>query len=77
MQSGDQVVGFPIALQQGFDSLVLDADLHFEKLVLAFQALDIGCCDRSRLQTLRSAFGGKAAMKGGTIRIRASAIGIE
>jgi hypothetical protein len=42
------VVGFPIALQQGFDGLVLDADLSFEKFVLAFEAFDIGCRDRSR-----------------------------
>ncbi len=41
------MVGFPIALQQGFDGLVLDADLSFEKLVLAFEALDVGCRDHS------------------------------
>jgi len=43
------MIGFPIALQQRFDGLVLDADLSFEKFVLAFDALDIGCRDRSRL----------------------------
>jgi hypothetical protein len=45
LEAGDQVVGFPIALQQGFDGLVLDADLSFEKFVLAFKALDVGCRD--------------------------------
>jgi hypothetical protein len=39
------VIGFPIAFQQGFDGLVLDADLSFEKFVLAFKALDVGCRD--------------------------------
>ena len=45
LQSGDEVIGFPIAFQQGFDGLVLDADLSFEKFVLAFKALDVGCRD--------------------------------
>ena len=45
LQAGDQVVGFPIALQQGFDRLVLDADLSFEKFVLAFEeAVAIAYC---------------------------------
>ena len=48
LQSGDEVVGFPIAFQQRFDGLVLDADLPFEKFILAFESLDIGCRDRSR-----------------------------
>ena len=58
LQSGDEVVGFPIALQHGFDGLVLDADLYFEKFVLAFEPLDIGCRDRtSARKILEWAFG--------------------
>jgi len=51
LQSGDEVVGFPIALQHGFDGLVLDADLYFEKFVLAFETLDVGCRDRTQEQS--------------------------
>jgi hypothetical protein len=56
LEAGDQVVGFPIALQQGFDGLVLDADLSFEKFVFAFEVTNVIWRDRTQGQ-FKSAFG--------------------
>jgi hypothetical protein len=43
------VVGFPIVLRQRLDRLVLQRNLAPQKLILAFEALDIGYRNWSRL----------------------------
>ena len=47
MQTGDEVIGLPGSFRQVFDLVVFDADLPAQKFVLAFEAPDILCRDRS------------------------------
>lgn len=48
LQSGDQMVGFPFALQQRLYGLVLHPALTAEKIILDFETLDVLCRDGSR-----------------------------